>query len=240
MRQNHNRPDSALTTHLAYNRPPAADLAFEMRLLETGAKQANLFIYEWSGSTLVIGKGQAVSEIDLSACVAEGVAVLRRESGGTAVLHNRTLNIGLVLPATHGSIRNISGLYSLLGRAISRALARQGVSVTQPEPGGRAPARTIICFESHTNDSLLLDGRKVFGGAQRRLREATLVHGTLLLAVDIPQHGRVFGVPESRIERAMTAVPDGVDQCVLTMDIIGEMAAALGLAPEIVSERRVA
>ena len=238
MRQNHSRPDrSRLMTHLACNRPPAADLAFEMRLLETGAEQATLFIYEWSGATLVIGKGQVASEIDYQTCVSEGVAVLRRETGGTAVLHNQTLNIGLVLPSGHGSARNIGGLYSVLGRVISLALTRQGVSVTLAEIGDRSPTRTIICFESHSNDSLLLNGRKVFGGAQRRLRETTLVHGTLLLAVDIPQHSRVFGVQESRIEKAMTAVPDGVDRRVLTMDIIGEMAAALELEPDVESER---
>jgi RNA-directed DNA polymerase len=59
MRQNLKRSDhSTLTTHLACDRPPAADLAFEMKLLETGAEQAKLFIYKWSGATLVIGKGQ--------------------------------------------------------------------------------------------------------------------------------------------------------------------------------------
>ncbi len=168
------------------NRPPALDLAFEIELLNAGMSQSALFLYEWSDTALVVGKGQIASEINYQTCAAESIVVLRRESGGTAVLHNRTLNVGLILPAVHSCARSINGLYSAVGHAISLALARQGVNVNRVIKGGATPNRTIICFESHTDDSLLLNGRKVFGGAQRRMKHAILIHGALLLAVDIP------------------------------------------------------
>jgi lipoate-protein ligase A len=230
--------NAALATHLAFDRSPDIDLAFEARLLISEGARAALFIYVWSARVLVVGKGQADAGIRRDVCASEGIPVLRRESGGTAVLHTRTLNIGLVLPVGHEWSRSVRGLYERFVPLVSDALGRHGVAAIpvdgRPE---ERPARTAICFESHTEDSLLLGGRKVFGCAQRRLRGAVLVHGTLLLSLDIPLHSRVFGVPEARIERAMTAVPPGVDRRGLAEDIVAVTAAGMGLKPEVATNR---
>jgi len=228
-----------LATHLAFDQSPAVDLAFELKLLESGGTHAALFVYGWSIPTLVVGKGQAISEINRDICEAEGIPILRRQSGGTAVLHNRTLNIGLVLSAEHGLARSIKGLYSAFLLVISTALEQLGIAVAPVDGEQRQGAlRTAICFESHTEDTLLYRGKKVFGCAQRRLKNAILIHGTLVLTIDIPQQSRVFGVPEQEIDRVMTALPGNLDPHALTSDIVGVMAATLGAIPGIATDRR--
>jgi lipoate-protein ligase A len=231
-------PDRVLVTHLAFDRSPERDLAFEAHLLMSEGARAALFVYVWSTPVLVMGKGQAGDDVRRDICAAEGIPVLRRASGGTAVLHTRTLNIGLVLPAEHEWSKSVRGLYGRFVPLVSDALGRHGVTA-HPFDGRleARPARTAICFEAHTEDSLLLGGRKVFGCAQRRLKGAVLVHGTLLLSLDVPLSSRVFGVPAPRIERAMTALPEGVDRRGLTEDIVAVTAAGMGLAPEIAANR---
>ena len=227
-----------LATHLAFNQSPAVDLAFELRLLENGCTNTRLFVYSWSLPTLVVGKGQAISEEIAQACESEGIPVLRRLSGGTAVLHNRTLNIGLVLPSEHRWARNVRRLYSIFISMVSSSLKAHDITVVPVAPNSRQDAaRTAICFESHTDDSLLLGGKKVFGCAQRRLRDAILVHGTLLLAVNIPQQSRVFGVSEEKIDSAMTAVSESLDPHELTDDIVAVTAATMGLKPVLATHR---
>jgi lipoate-protein ligase A len=148
------------------------------------------------------------------------------------VLHNRTLNISLILPSCHAWTQSIRGLYAQFVSVVSNALNLHGITAS---PCGviRGPClgQSAICFETHAHDSLLINQRKVFGCAQRRMKHATLVHGTLLIGVDIPLQSRVFGVPESRIENAMTAVPDGIDPIAIAGDLVGAASARLNLTP---------
>jgi lipoyl(octanoyl) transferase len=230
---------TTLATHLAFDQSPAVDLAFELQLLGNGRTGTSLFVYSWSIPTLVVGKGQIISDVNRDICEAEDIQILRRQSGGTAVLHNRTLNIGLILPVEHGWAHGIKGLYSAFLLVVSGALAQCGIAVSPVEGKRREGAlQTAICFESHTEDTLLYHGKKVFGCAQRRLRNAILIHGTLVLAIDIPQQSRVFGVPEREIDRMMTALPGNPDPRALTSDIVEVMAATLGMAPGIATNRR--
>ncbi len=196
------------------------------------AREAHLFLYSWSAPVVVLGRGQDNGEVNRSVCRAEGIPVLKRRSGGTAVLHNQTLNVGLVLPAHHDWVGNIRVFYDRFVSRIATALQQQGIPATpmkHPDEGPRE--RGPICFESHTEDTILLNNRKVFGSAQRRLRQSILIHGTLVTRLDTPQQSRVFGVPEERIDRAMTAIPEGHDVEGLAEGIVDSLASALHMNP---------
>lgn len=225
---------TTLQTHLSFGRNPKDDLAFEERLLgQDGSGHAHLFVYAWSDPVLVLGRGQHNEEVSRSACEREEIPVIKRRSGGTAVLHNRTLNIGLVLPSRHEWVGSIRGLYERFISPIAAALQAQGIAaipMSRPMEGPRE--RTPICFESHTEDTLLLNHKKVFGSAQRRLRGSILIHGTLVVHLNTPQQSRVFGVPESRIDRIMTSIPSGHDVEALAEGIVDGLASALHMTPK--------
>lgn len=210
---------------------PRADLAREEDLLYLAAEGVStLFCYRWPAATLVLGYGQDENSVVLSACRRSGVPVYRRITGGTGVLHQHALSICLALPAGHAWCRSITSLYDGFVEALRRALARAGCAVERGRGAARmGSARSPICFEEVVSESLLWDGRKVFGGAQARRAKACLVHGTLLFGVEPVLQAALYGVAEARIEAALGALPP-IQPELLQTAIWEAFSASLGLA----------
>ena len=189
--------------------PPVADLAREELLLEAAGGGPHLFAYSWASPALVLGYGQDPERgVDLDACRRLGIPVLRRASGGTGVLHQGDLSLSLALPAAHPWARGIGPLYDGFVESLREAVATFGIHCERARrPAPRPRARSPICFEDQLTESLLLDGKKVLGCAQVRRASAALVHGTLLLGLDVNLQAEVFGVPTQRITAAMAALP---------------------------------
>lgn len=205
---------------------PDADLVFESELLKRG--EPALFIYHWRNTVLVLGRGQSSNTINRDACHTEGIDLLKRITGGTGVLHQHTLNLCLILPSTHPWTDSIVSLYHSFKTMVQDALSKQAVESRFNDPKNPPAKRTAICFESHTDDTLLLNGKKVFGSAQRRRRHAVLIHGTLLLDLNIPQQSRIFNVPNAHIKSIMCAVPQTFDVNTFSTYIISFLRRALG------------
>lgn len=191
---------------------PWADLAREELALGRAASSGPvLCAYAWNRPVLVLGYGQRPSEQDRARWRREGLPVLRRCSGGTGVLHEgraSALSLSLALPSHHPFAGSIGASYDALVNPVEEALGALGIGARRWSPGDRnpLPRRSPICFEDHRTESLLVDGRKVFGGAQARRRESVLVHGALLFSLDAAFQGRVYGVSPERILAAMGAV----------------------------------
>jgi lipoate-protein ligase A len=215
---------------------PFQDLAREELLLRAAeAGRPHLFAYAWPSPALVLGYGQDLrGGVDLPACERLGIPVLRRASGGTGVLHHASLSLSLALPAAHPWARGIGSLYDGFVEALRSAVASLGIPCDRaralaPRPRGRSP----ICFEDQRTESLLLGGRKVLGCAQIRRTSSVLVHGTLLLGLDVPLQAAVFGVQPERIAAAMTALPPPAPAAPALARICARsLARALGVALE--------
>lgn len=217
---------TAIATYQFANRLPEMDLAFEQNLLERG--QPAIFTYIWSTPVLVLGNGQSLCEVNTEVCQQENIPILRRRSGGTGVLHDHTLNVGLILPKAHPWTQNVRHFYRRLLEPVGDALMQHRISVDHgPTKAGQRDGRTPICFETHGDDSLLIDGKKVFGCAQRRCRLATLVHGSLFLRMDSTLQGCVFNVTSDHIQTIMSAVPNIVSSTDLADTIIDKVKATL-------------
>jgi lipoate-protein ligase A len=210
--------------------PPQDDLALAEVLLERAALgQAVLHLYSWDQPVLILGYGQDPPGVDLAACQALGVRVLRRVSGGTGVLHHRDLAVALALPASHPWAASIPGLYDHLVSALQAALETLGVPVQKGERDAvMAGPRSPICFEGHLGESLLWDGRKAVGCAQVRRARSSLVEAHLLLHDDVETAARCFGVPADRVRAAMAPLP-AVDTWALGRAVTASLADALGL-----------
>lgn len=204
--------------HLDPSLPPEAILAVEELLLD-GVEQGHpevLYFWESPRPFVVLGYGQSADrEADLDACRKSKIPVLRRESGGGAVLQGPgSLNYGLVLRQdSDPSLATVSGANRWIMERNARALQ------------SLLPSSLLAAIRGHT-DLALLDpaghARKVSGNAQRRRRTSLLFHGTLLHSLDALQRAAPLELlrspslePEYRAHRShanfLTSIPANVD-----------------------------
>ena len=150
---------------------PEEQLAEDWRLfqaVEAGTSNYLCRTWETARPVVVVGRNGSVAEqVIESACLDDGVPVVRRFSGGgTVVLGQGCLNYTVVLPiAARPEFADVAASFRILLDDVAAALGIAGVSVS----GG---------------SDLALEGRKVSGNAQRRGRRALIHHGTLLYDFD--------------------------------------------------------
>lgn len=158
----------------------AVDAALLAHARRTG--EATLRLYAWSVPTLSFGRHErARGAFDLRSLAAHGVAVVRRPTGGRALLHDREVTYCVTAPAT-GSL---AASYAAINGLLVDALARLGVRAAPAAPEGR-PLRPdgAACFAEPAPGELTVDGAKLVGSAQLREDGALLQHGSILLEDD--------------------------------------------------------
>lgn len=150
-----------------------------------GSVPPTLRLYRWSPPAVSIGYFQPLSEhVDLAACRALGLDVVRRPTGGRAVLHDKEITYSItlsqrILPG------GVAATYRLLSTAVLHALAGFGLAAELARPAVRL-GRTAgsACFDAPARYELVVDGRKVAGSAQMRRGGVILQHGSLPLEFD--------------------------------------------------------
>ncbi len=143
---------------------------------------ATLRFYTWAGPWLSLGYGQSVSDERAAACRSAGVGIVRRSTGGRAVLHGADLTYALVAP--EGLLPpSLQASYALVTDALLEALGALGVPVERSQPGSTAFAG-FDCFAVPARDEICAGGRKLAGSAQRRAGGGVLQHGSIRLGPD--------------------------------------------------------
>jgi lipoate-protein ligase A len=196
----------------------AWNMAVDEALLNDAADRgvASLRFYMWSAPTLSLGYFQRVAERETHPA-SRGAAMVRRLSGGGALVHDREITYSLALPASHPLARRPAELYPLVHRALVDALAAAGVAARRfgdaagesPPAAAGAPAEEpFLCFARRTAEDLVLSppdgggGPKIAGSAQRRRRGAVLQHGSLLVGAS-PAAPELPGLLESAAAPAL-------------------------------------
>ncbi len=152
-----------------------------------GTSPPTLRFYAWSPPCLSLGRSQKLVEVDRVACHADGVDVVRRATGGKAILHADELTYSISLsqadPRGEGRVVDV---YRRLSEGLLAGLHRMGVEAIQV-CGRRAPGGelTAVCFETSSEYEITVAGRKLVGSAQWRARGGVLQHGTLPLWGDL-------------------------------------------------------
>jgi lipoate-protein ligase A len=166
-------------------------MAVDEAILRAGIRRKappTLRFYGWRVPALSIGCFQDYEkEVDAEACRNFGVEVVRRPTGGKAVLHERELTYALIAGADSPLFPpDILTTYRVISGCIADGLAEIGIRAQLEKSGRRAPgvALDASCFSSPSRYELLVDGRKICGSAQMRSRGLFLQHGSLLSAFD--------------------------------------------------------
>lgn len=153
-----------------------------------GQQPATLRLYGWMPHCLSLGYGQRAREADAEGLRRRGWDLVRRPTGGKAILHGDEVTYSLCLPLDHPlASGDIVESYRRLSAGLLRALDLLGLPATanpaHDDPLGE-PAGPV-CFAQPSHYEILVDRRKLVGSAQLRRKGVMLQHGTIPLYGDV-------------------------------------------------------
>ncbi|MDT8903117.1 biotin/lipoate A/B protein ligase family protein [Anaeroselena agilis] len=193
--------------------------ADEAIMLAHGAGEAppTLRFYGWRPAAVSLGYFQrAAAEIDLDACHARGIDVVRRLTGGRAVLHDAELTYSVVVREDFPGVPpTITGAYRWFSGGLLDGLKRLGVEAGLSIPpaaygqGRRSKHASAACFDAPAQYELTCAGRKLAGSAQVRKNGVILQHGSLLLRFDAAKVAAILRLPSPEARAATAAMLAG-------------------------------
>ncbi len=172
-------------------RDGASNMAVDCAILEavaSGEQPPTLRLYGWAPFCLSLGYGQRSRDVDQDALEDRGWALLRRPTGGKAILHGDELTYSLCLPLEHPLAgKDVLESYRRISAILLRALESLGLAPAAQHQGkgGRQADLGPICFEMPSHYEISSGGRKLIGSAQLRRQGLLLQHGTLPLHGDL-------------------------------------------------------
>ena len=148
-----------------------------------------LRLYQWDPPCLTYGYNQREADFDAAAVRAAGYGLVRRPTGGRAILHARELTYAVV-GTSPGPVfgDSLHDAYMTINRALLAFLEGMGLRAEISRGESREAAASLVCFRSAGRHELSMGGRKLVGSAQRRLRGVFLQHGSILAG---PEHRRL-------------------------------------------------
>jgi len=159
-----------------------------------------LRLYGWDRPSVTIGYFQRSSDIDVAYCTRNNIPVVRRPSGGRAVLHGEELTYSFSAKTDAGVFS--SGLrdsYAKISKALGLAFTRIGIA---PETKRRRQlpaesktstrARNPLCFHSASYGEISFQKRKIIGSAQKRWRDGLLQQGSIPAIIAYDEVSMIF------------------------------------------------
>lgn len=150
-----------------------------------------LRVYGWKPWAISLGYNQSEQDINVEKCSEFSIDIVRRPTGGRAILHANEITYSVVMFADGKSITEV---YSEISRSVVNALQRicSDISYENSQPNFQAlykKQESIPCFSASARYEVQIDGKKLVGSAQRRysadgLPDVVLQHGSILLGTE--------------------------------------------------------
>jgi lipoyl(octanoyl) transferase len=163
------------------------NMAYDMQLAENCKQgEAILRLFRWRPYCISLGANQKFDSVNLKKAEANLIDVVKRPTGGRAILHAEELTYSVVISIDHNSsARNI---YTEINQALSEGLSFYSeklkvVELEKSQPDFRdfyKGEQSAACFAVPAKSELKFDGKKLVGSAQRKLGNAILQHGSIL------------------------------------------------------------
>ncbi len=189
----------------------AWNMALDEAILESVGRQQSLptlRLYAWDPPCLSLGYAQSINDVDLEALRLNGWQLVRRPTGGRAILHTDELTYSVTAPPTEPRVAGgVMESYYRLAQALLCALQLLGLPAEANEKYDLPPdvqPKGPVCFEVPSSYEITVHGKKLIGSAQARRTEGVLQHGSLPLQGDITRitRGLVFASEEARQQAA--------------------------------------
>ena len=182
------------------------NMAIDEAILEAiaaGESQPTLRFYGWQPACLSLSFAQPWDDADLDRCAQLGWDVVRRPTGGRAILHIDELTYSVCAPESNPRVHGgVLESYQRLSEALLAGLRLMGLDPAKAKPyyedrGEPGPA----CFDGPSNYEITIGQRKLVGSAQMRRKGVVLQHGTLPLHGDITRiaQGLAVDMPGQRL-----------------------------------------
>jgi lipoate-protein ligase A len=186
-------PLSPATWRLLIDAEPrsgAANMALDQAIAmacAAGESPPTLRFYRWQPPAVSLGRHQSVADIDQAAVAAHGYDIVRRTTGGRAILHIDEFTYSVAAAVTEPRVAGgVMDAYLRLSNALVAGL--QALGVAADKAGGdvrTGPDVSAACFEVPSAYEITVQGRKLMGSAQSRRAKYVLQHGSLPLYGDI-------------------------------------------------------
>lgn len=189
----------------------AANMAADMALasaVQRGEVPSTLRLYGWKPWAVSLGYNQKEEDIDRDACAQYGFDIVRRPTGGRAILHANELTYAVAMSADG---KGITETYSLISKALVDGLSTICAAVSYESSQLNFQSlykkqESIPCFSASARYEVQISGRKLVGSAQRRftvpdLPEVVLQHGSILLGTEHRLLAEILSVKEERVKQ---------------------------------------
>lgn len=175
-----------------------------------------LRLYGWTGPAVSLGCFQKAADVDIAYCSTRNIPVIRRPTGGRAILHGNELTYSFAVrtdlsPFSQGLLES----YRIISSAFARAFRKLGLCVESKDrrERGRVLVRSPLCFQSSSYGEILSNNRKIVGSAQKRWKNGLLQQGSVPYAYDSETARHIFGgrfasETEDRMTTVKTVLPD--------------------------------
>lgn len=179
------------------------NMARDLQLMGEGVPTIRL--YAWTPACVSLGYAQPDTDVDADAARALGIDVVRRPTGGGAILHEEDeVTYCVVLPRAQAPA-DLFASYRYIANGVVQTLKALGLASGFVEGHtGRDP----LCYLREEGVSVAMGGRKVSGGAQKRTKTMILQHGTILLSRRTDVLARLFRTDAARVEANVACLRD--------------------------------
>lgn len=173
----------------------ACNMAVDEELLalaQAGETTPVLRFYGWDPPAVSLGRFQHIeSAVNADACRRHGFDIVRRITGGRAVLHHHELTYSITARVDNPLFPStVLGTYKVIATGLLAGLKNLGIAAEMVSRGGRhtplveKKPKDPACFSSPSWYEILVNGKKIIGSAQRRMRGTFLQHGSILIDYD--------------------------------------------------------
>ena len=181
-------------------RSGAANMAMDQAIADAcaaGNSLPTLRFYRWDPPAISLGRHQKFSDVDTAAVRELGYDIVRRPTGGRAILHTDELTYSVSAPANEPRAQgSVMDAYLRLSNALLVGLHDLGLEADKAPGSVRAgPDASAACFEAPSAYEITAGGRKLLGSAQSRRAGYVLQHGSLPLVGDIGRLVDVLALP---------------------------------------------
>lgn len=210
-----------------------------MRAVGRGESPPTLRLYRWDPPTISLGYFQHYADYEALPPPAGNLSVVRRPTGGGAILHDLELTYSIALPVGHPLLQGgATRLYQHAHDAVIAALrplrvAASRCGITDDSGAARGP---FFCFERRHCLDVLSGGDKLAGSAQRRTKDAVLQHGSIVLGNRFNQQATAtMDVPfDEALAQVIECYPREFEQvCGIGLELGTWSAAELALAADV-------
>ena len=178
---------------------PAKNMAIDEAIFNCylgGSAPPTLRFYGWTLPTLSIGYFQdPTREINIENLVAKGFGLVRRPTGGQAVLHQHELTYSIIAGVKDGLPDHLLESYYYISQALITAFGQFGITAELHREKAAKDFSSGACFERPSRYELKVANRKLVGSAQLRRNGSFLQHGSILLDFSAADLGAVLQLP---------------------------------------------